>query len=72
MSVGDDSHFAFPKQRNFYYRGEVYRCLRKMRIYCAAVSLRLRLHSKGFAFNELFLKKNLAAASMRLICVFGG
>ena len=68
MSVGDDSHFAFPKRRNFYYRREAYPCLRKMRIYCAAVSLRLRLRSKGFAFHELFLKENLAAACMRLIC----
>ena len=68
MSVGDDSHFAFLKRRDFYYRGGVHHCLRKMRIYCAAVSLRLRLRSKGFAFHELSLNENLAAASMRLIC----
>ena len=68
MSVGDDSHFAFLKREDQGNRGETYLCLRKMRIYCAEVSLRLRLRSEGFTFSELFQTENLASASMRLIC----
>ena len=67
MSVGDDSHFAFLKREDQGNRGETYLCLRKMRIYCAEVSLRLRLRSEGFAFHELFQTENLASASLRLI-----